>query len=87
MLAAVQRGAGLIVLDEPTAHLDVEAEAEIFESLAATRGRASMLLISHRLSTVRGADRILVLDGGHIVEEGNHSQLMVLGGRDRRAHV
>ena len=58
-----------------------EAEAEIFESLAATRGRASMLLISHRLSTVRGADRILVLDGGHIVEEGNHSQLMALGGR------
>lgn len=81
VLAAVQRGAGLIVLDEPTAHLDVEAEAEIFESLAATRGRASMLLISHRLSTVRGADRILVLDGGHIVEEGNHSQLMALGGR------
>lgn len=80
-LAAVQRGAGLIVLDEPTAHLDVEAEAEVFQTLAATREKVSMLLISHRLSTVRGADRILVLDGGRIIEEGNHAQLMALGGR------
>jgi ABC transporter, ATP-binding protein len=68
-------------LDEPTAHLDVEAEAEVFQTLAATRGKVSMLLISHRLSTVRGADRILVLDGGRIIEEGNHAQLMALGGR------
>lgn len=81
VLAAVQRGASLIVLDEPTAHLDVEAEVEVFDTLAATRGKASMLLISHRLSTVRDADRIVVLDDGRIVEEGNHSQLMALGGR------
>ncbi len=79
-LYAVRTGAQLLVLDEPTAHLDVRTEFEVFRRLAEHRGRTSVVLISHRLSTVRQADRIVLLDGGRIIESGTHDQLMALGG-------
>ncbi|OLB82687.1 MAG: hypothetical protein AUI14_00200 [Actinobacteria bacterium 13_2_20CM_2_71_6] len=66
----------LLILDEPTAHLDVRAEAEFFDrAVAAVHGR-SVVLVSHRLSTVRHADRIVLLDGGRVVESGRHEDLM-----------
>ncbi|MFP5206648.1 MAG: ABC transporter ATP-binding protein [Acidobacteriota bacterium] len=78
---AYLRDAQLLILDEPTASLDARSEFEVFERFAElTRGKMA-LLISHRFSTVRMADRIVVLEGGRLVEEGNHSQLMALGGR------
>ncbi|MEZ5226711.1 MAG: ABC transporter ATP-binding protein [Acidimicrobiales bacterium] len=82
-LAGVRLGAGVVVLDEPTAQLDVRGEAEIFERLIdATRG-CTTVLISHRFSTVRHADRIAVIDDGVVVESGTHDELMTLGGRYR----
>ncbi len=82
-LAGVHAGAGIVVLDEPTAQLDVRGEAEIFERLVrATRG-CTTLLISHRFSTVRHADRIAVIDEGMVVEEGSHLELMALHGHYR----
>ena len=78
---AYLRDAQLLILDEPTAALDARAELEVFERFAElTEGKMS-LLISHRFSTVRMADRIVVLSGGQLVEEGNHGQLMALGGQ------
>jgi ATP-binding cassette subfamily B protein len=79
-LYAVERGARLLVLDEPTAHLDVRTEFEVFHRLAEQRGDTSVVLISHRLSTVRLADRIVLLEGGRITESGTHDRLMELGG-------
>jgi ATP-binding cassette subfamily B protein len=80
-LAAVHGGAGLLILDEPTASLDVRAEAELFERfLELTRG-VTTVLVSHRLASVRHADRIVVIDAGRVVEDGSHHQLMRRGGR------
>jgi ABC-type multidrug transport system fused ATPase/permease subunit len=82
-LCAVRLGAGLVILDEPTAQLDVRGEAEIFERLLdATRG-CTTILVSHRFSTVRRADAICVIEHGRVVELGSHDELMALGGRYR----
>src|SRR4029453_11496767 len=70
----------IVILDEATAHLDSEAEVHIQEALAAAlRGRTS-LVIAHRLSTIVNADRILVVDGGRVVEQGAHAELLAAGG-------
>jgi ATP-binding cassette, subfamily B, bacterial len=80
-IAGVKLGAGVVILDEPTAQLDVRGEAEIFERLIeATRG-CTTILISHRFSTVRHADRIVVIERGEVVESGSHEELMASGGR------
>jgi ATP-binding cassette subfamily B protein len=77
---AYVRRAQLIILDEPTSSLDAAAEFEFFERFRAmVRGR-SALVISHRFSTVRLADRIYVLDGGRLIEQGTHQDLLVLNG-------
>ncbi len=71
---------GVVVLDEATAHLDSESEAAVQRALeTALVGRTS-LVIAHRLSTVRGADQILVLEDGRVVEHGRHEQLLAAGG-------
>ncbi len=78
---AYLRDAQLLILDEPTAALDAKSELEVFERFAELTMGKMALLISHRFSTVRMADRIVVLAGGQLVEEGDHSRLMALGGR------
>jgi ABC-type multidrug transport system fused ATPase/permease subunit len=80
-LCAVKLGAGIVLLDEPTAQLDVRGEAEIFERILAATRHATTILISHRFSTVRHADRICVLEHGKAVELGTHDELMAAGGR------
>jgi ATP-binding cassette subfamily B protein len=78
---AYLRDAQLLILDEPTAALDARSELEVFERFAELTYGKMALLISHRFSTVRMADRIVVLEAGRLVEEGSHSQLITLGGR------
>jgi len=80
-MAAVRLGAGLVLLDEPTAQLDVRGEAEIFERVLAATRSCTTILVSHRFSTVRHADRIAVLENGVVVELGSHDELIALRGR------
>jgi ATP-binding cassette subfamily B protein len=80
-LMAVEAGAGVLVLDEPTANLDVRAEAAFFDQFLELTEGLTTILISHRFSTVRRADRIVVLAEGVVVEEGTHEELLEL---DRR---
>ncbi len=78
---AYMRDAQLIILDEPTSALDARAEFQVFERFTElTQGKIAVL-ISHRFSTVRMADRIIVLDKGEIVEIGSHTELLTKGGR------
>jgi ATP-binding cassette subfamily B protein len=75
-LYAVARGAGVLVLDEPTAQLDARAEARFYERFLEITAGVTSIVISHRFSTVRRADRIAVLDGGRVTELGPHEQLV-----------
>jgi ATP-binding cassette, subfamily B, bacterial len=83
LLCSVRQGAGLIILDEPTAQLDVRGEAEIFGRLLDLTRGCTTVLISHRFSSVRKADRICVIEDGQVAEQGSHEELMSLHGRYR----
>jgi ATP-binding cassette, subfamily B, bacterial len=80
-LMAVEGGASILVLDEPTANLDVRAEAAFFERFLELTEGVTTILISHRFSSVRRADRIVVLEEGTVVEDGTHAELLARGGR------
>jgi len=82
-LASVRGGAGVVLLDEPTAQLDVRGEAEIFDRILSATRDCTTILVSHRFSTVRHANRICVVEDGRVVELGSHDELMALGGRYR----
>ena len=74
------RNAPVVILDEPTAALDAKAEHELFARIRELFAGRSVLLISHRFSTVRSADRIYVLDEGCVVESGTHEELVAAAG-------
>jgi len=80
-LFALRHGSSVLVLDEPTASLDVRAEAQFFREFGRLTEGATTLLISHRFSTVRQADRIVVLQQGQVTEQGSHDELMAENGR------
>jgi ABC-type multidrug transport system fused ATPase/permease subunit len=77
----MRKGADVLVLDEPTAAMDAEAEMKIFERFRERTQDQIAIVISHRFSTVRMADNIIVLDQGKIIERGSHEELLHLGGR------
>jgi ATP-binding cassette subfamily B protein len=79
-LAGLDAGARVLILDEPTANLDVRAEAALFDHILAAAEGVTTLLVSHRFANVRRASRIVVLDGGQVVEDGSHDQLMARDG-------
>jgi len=83
---AFYRDAEIVVLDEPSSALDPEAEKKLFVSLRRLMQHRSALIISHRYSTVRQADRILVMDQGRIIEQGSHNDLMGLDGEYARLY-
>ncbi|MBT8132081.1 MAG: ATP-binding cassette domain-containing protein, partial [Gammaproteobacteria bacterium] len=79
--AFMRKDADILVLDEPTATMDAEAEAEVFDHFRGLSKNRIVILISHRFSTVRMADQIMVLEKGRVTENGSHEQLMRQGGR------
>lgn len=79
--AFMREGADVLVLDEPTAAMDAQAEADIFARFREYARHRMTIIISHRFSTVRIADHILVIDGGRVIESGTHDDLMAAGGR------
>jgi ATP-binding cassette subfamily B protein/ATP-binding cassette subfamily C protein len=82
--AFMRTDADILVLDEPTAAMDAEAEVRIFEHFRTITQNQMVVLISHRFSTVRMADKIVVMVGGEITEQGTHEELLQLGGRYAR---
>ncbi len=80
-ICGVRQGAGLVLLDEPTAQLDVRGETEIFRRLLDATKDCTTIIVSHRFSTVRQAERIAVVEHGAVIELGTHAELMALGGR------
>jgi len=80
-LFAVDAGASLLILDEPTAALDVRAEAAFYDRFLELTEGVTTIVISHRFSTVRRADRIVVIEEGRVTETGNHASLLAVGGR------
>ncbi|MDQ6910532.1 MAG: ABC transporter ATP-binding protein, partial [Actinomycetota bacterium] len=83
-LFAVDSGASVLILDEPTAALDVRAEAAFYDRFLELTTGITTIVISHRFSTVRRADRIVVIDNGQVVEDGDHNSLLAAGGRYAR---
>ena len=77
----------ILVLDEATSALDTESERNIQQALDAVMIGRTTLVIAHRLSTIEKADRIIVMDHGHIVEQGNHQRLIQLGGHYANLHA
>ncbi|MET9021807.1 ABC transporter ATP-binding protein [Actinopolymorpha sp. NPDC004070] len=86
-LVSVRAGAGLLILDEPTANLDVRAETELFDRFLELTAGVTTILVSHRLSSVRHADRIVVLHDGRVAEAGTHEDLVATGGRYARMYA
>jgi ABC-type multidrug transport system fused ATPase/permease subunit len=80
------RDAPLLIWDEPTAPLDAKAEFAVYESLRALAEDRTVVLITHRLASVRHADRIYLLHEGELAEQGTHAELMDLGGRYAELH-
>jgi ATP-binding cassette subfamily B protein len=82
--AFMRSGADILVLDEPTSAMDAEAETKLFDQFRAATQDQMAILISHRFSTVRRADKIIVLSGGRLIEQGTHGDLLEQGGRYAR---
>jgi ABC-type multidrug transport system fused ATPase/permease subunit len=78
---AVLRDAPLLVMDEPTTGLDPDSRREVMEPLVGLMSKRTVIAVTHDLDTVRGADMILVLDAGEVVERGTHGELLAMGGR------
>ncbi|MDF1836674.1 MAG: ATP-binding cassette domain-containing protein, partial [Planctomycetota bacterium] len=84
---ALLKDPSVLVMDEATSHIDTETEHHIQKGLARILENRTCVVIAHRLSTIENADRILVVHAGEIVEEGNHAELMALGGRYHKLHA
>ena len=83
---ALLKNSPVLILDEATSHLDTESEMLVQKALANLMAGRTVIVIAHRISTIRGADKIVVMDSGRIVETGNHDDLIRFGGIYNRLH-